>query len=209
MTADAGETVIDRERLAGALRTAAECWDGPRVPDWPPRPAAAYVIRHMVDDQPRRASEWLGDGQEGLTAEQARRAIFGYVARAAPEGEAGRAWQAVADAYAGVLTAPSDNSGPVPESAAADGPAPRACLWCHRPVPLQRGPLARYCKTGCRVSHHRARKREANRRSPAGTAPLARGAAALIRERECEVSPPSSRTVPCAPYAGMSRLPCL
>ena len=44
------------------------------------------------------------------------------------------------------------------------------CAWCSRPIPVARGPLAKFCRNGCRVSSARARKRqrEANEALRAG-----------------------------------------
>jgi hypothetical protein len=43
-----------------------------------------------------------------------------------------------------------------------------SCAWCSRPIPAARGPKARFCKNGCRVSAHRAKKRAAERQANAG-----------------------------------------
>lgn len=37
------------------------------------------------------------------------------------------------------------------------------CQWCSRPIPLARGPKARYCSNSHRVSAHRAKKRQQER----------------------------------------------
>lgn len=47
-----------------------------------------------------------------------------------------------------------------------------ACQWCSAPIPLARGPKARYCRNSHRVSAHRAKKRAAERAN--ATAPAAR-----------------------------------
>jgi hypothetical protein len=47
-----------------------------------------------------------------------------------------------------------------------------SCAWCSRPIPLARGPKAKFCKNGCRVSAHRAKKRQQERQAneaPAGS----------------------------------------
>jgi hypothetical protein len=45
------------------------------------------------------------------------------------------------------------------------------CQWCQRPIPLARGPKARYCRNSHRVSAHRAAKRERERQANAGASP--------------------------------------
>jgi hypothetical protein len=156
---------VDRDALAGALRTVAACWEGPRNEEWPPRQAAAYVTEYLIRDQPKRGSEWLEDGQPGLTPDQARRAVFGYIARAAP-GEGPRAWAMVIDALEGRLQPPV-----APDNELSCVPGTPLCAWCHRPIPAERGPLARYCRDSHRVSHHRARKREKLTGRPPGRQP--------------------------------------
>lgn len=45
------------------------------------------------------------------------------------------------------------------------------CQWCQAPIPLARGPKARYCRNSHRVSAHRAKKREQERQANAGASP--------------------------------------
>ena len=43
------------------------------------------------------------------------------------------------------------------------------CQWCQAPIPLARGPKARFCKNSHRVSAHRAAKRERERANAAAS----------------------------------------
>jgi hypothetical protein len=45
------------------------------------------------------------------------------------------------------------------------------CQWCQGPIPLARGPRARYCRNSHRVSAHKAKKRQQERQANAGASP--------------------------------------
>jgi hypothetical protein len=158
MTDTLDETqLIDRDALASALRTAAACWDGPRRPGELPRDVAEQVISWQVQDQPRRGSEWLGDGQPGLTVDQVRAAVRAFVVKASVHGHERQAWQAVLNALEGRLAAPGEHE--LPQD---DGIRPR-CRQCGGPIPEARGPLAKFCRNACRTAAWKAKQRETRR----------------------------------------------
>ena len=147
--------LIDRDELARALRTAAQCWEGPRLPGVSPRQVAAEVTAGSITDQPRRGSEWMGDNEPGLTVEQAQRAIREYVVRAVPPEYFRQAVQDVLDAIEGYLAAPEHGN----ELAPGDGGALRVhCAACGNPfAPKTR--KSRYCKPSCRQKAYKDRQK--------------------------------------------------
>jgi hypothetical protein len=147
---------VDRDELARAIRAAAAAWDGPRLPEAAPRTVAGEVISSRITDQPRRGSAWLGDGQPGLTASQARAAVRAFVMKASLPGYEQRAFQAVLDALEGRLAVPGEHQPELPAG------TPR-CRKCGGPIPPERGPLARYCRNACRTAAWKARQRETAR----------------------------------------------
>ncbi len=74
------------------------------------------------------------------------------------------------------LTDLCEQKWPGPEAVPASDESPAAavsvlkCAWCSAPIPLARGPQARFCKNSHRINAHRAKKRE-QERANAGTPP--------------------------------------
>jgi hypothetical protein len=64
----------------------------------------------------------------------------------------------LAAAFADLEDTGEADSGRVPASAVPVSVL--ACQWCSGPIPLARGPKARYCRNSHRVSAHRAKKRQ-------------------------------------------------
>jgi hypothetical protein len=141
--------LIDRDVLASALRTAAACWEGPTCPGKTPRDVAEDAVAWYVNDQPRRGSEWAGDGQPGLTPDQGRRAVRWFAVRSAPDAaQAQRAWQAVLDALEGRLAAPWHD---------AKLPGQVRCAQCAQPF-VPRSSRHLYCAPRCKQAAHIARR---------------------------------------------------
>ena len=156
-TLEQDASCIDRDELARAIRTAAECWDGPRVPGQLPRDVAEQVISWHVTDQPRRGSAWLGDGEPGLTPAQAQAAVRAFALKASAPGHEQQAVQLVLDALEGHLQPERSR-----ELVLDDGTRPR-CRQCGGPIPPERGPLAKYCSNAHRNAAWKARQRETAR----------------------------------------------
>lgn len=142
---DNGEEQYSRDDLAKALRTAA--YHHPHRDR--ARQAAAQVIGTHVTDQPKRGSEWHGDGQPGLTFGQYHRSVYDYAARVTVpyDHEAWhRAYESVADALDHRLAPPPDYEPPPDDK-------PR-CLLCHEPIPETRGKRSKFCCDQHRKNAH-------------------------------------------------------
>lgn len=62
------------------------------------------------------------------------------------------------------------HGGAVPDPSPVTAVSVLKCAWCSAPIPVSRGPAARFCKNSHRISAHRAKKREAERAN-AGASP--------------------------------------
>ena len=155
-TAEDQTQLIGRDELARAIRAAAAAWEGPRVPGELPRDVAEDAISCYVTDQPRRGSQWAGDGQPGLTPDQARRAVRYFTVTASVPGREQQALEAV-------LAALEDRQAPQAREAelspGAAGYRPR-CAHCGEAIPPERGPLARFCSSAHKQAAWKAKQRE-------------------------------------------------